>query len=736
MLVSRRGMETPTASQFVDELAKLGAVATVVAADIADVQKAQSIIESFDEGRPLRGVIHAAGLLNDGILTSLTPERCAALCRPKVDGAWHLHQLTKGLDLDAFVLFSSISGTVGTPGQGSYAAANTFLDALAQLRHTEGLPGTSVAWGLWEGGGMGSRLQGATRARYDQLGMHALKVEEGLELLGQAIRSGQAYRVAVAYDLEKLQNYYEDRGGIPRLFHSLLGAGRVRQDEGWDLRTALNKASPSQHGAIVLGMVREMAAKIIGFASSADVDTSLSLQDIGIDSLMAVQMRNHLAKVTALTLSARLAFDHPNLKSLSEFLLCQLQKRYSESSSTSSVILTPSESEAPYFDIAAIEKGCLDSSFTFENAVHATMNPPKSAFVTGATGFVGAFLLRELLNLRITTYCLVRANSVDDASERIIATLSSYNLWEPAYAQFLHPLLGDISQPLFSLSQTQFERLSERAEAIFHTGASVDWMRPLGHYIGPNVVSTHEVLRLAAYGRGKAVHLVSTVATLPRYLGYEVIEAEREYGYSTSKWMAEKMLAAARFRGAKASVYRLPFVTVFANGYFRLDRGDFLHNLIVGSLEMGSFPSIDTRLSVVLPVDYLCKTIATVATTDLHRIGQDFDYIQSQAPSFTELFEMMRAAGDGQKILGFAAWREKALDYAAAHTASPLARISAVLDGLDDQSAADLFMEVGVGPHVFGGEKHSVPLLGGQLSGTTLVVLKPYLQTKTVDDGR
>ncbi|KAK8106744.1 hypothetical protein PG999_010103 [Apiospora kogelbergensis] len=692
VLVSRRGMETPTASQFVDELAKLGAVATVVAADIADVQKAQSIIESFDEGRPLRGVIHAAGLLNDGILMSLTPERCAALCRPKVDGAWHLHQLTKGLDLDAFVLFSSISGTVGTPGQGSYAAANTFLDALAQLRHTEGLPGTSVAWGLWEGGGMGSRLQGATRARYDQLGMHALKVEEGLELLGQAIRSGQAYRVAVAYDLEKLQNYYEDRGGIPRLFHSLLGAGRVRQDEGWDLRTALNKASPSQHGAIVLGMVREMAAKIIGFASSADVDTSLSLQDIGIDSLMAVQMRNHLAKVTALTLSARLAFDHPNLKSLSEFLLCQLQTRYSESSSTSSVILTPSESEAPYFDIAAIEKGCLDSSFTFENAVHATMNPPKSAFVTGATGFVGAFLLRELLNLRITTYCLVRANSVDDASERIIATLSSYNLWEPAYAQFLHPLLGDISQPLFSLSQTQFERLSERAEAIFHTGASVDWMRPLGHYIGPNVVSTHEILRLAAYGRGKAVHLVSTVATLPRYLGYEVTEADREYGYSTSKWMAERMVAAARFRGAKASIYRLPFVTASANGCFRHDRGDFLHNLIVGSLEMGSFPR----------------------STPDSRIGQDFDYIQSQAPSFTEFFEMMRAVGDGQEILGFAAWREKALDYAAAHTASPLARISAVLDGLDDQSAAALFIEVGVGPHVFGGEKHLAPLLGEQ----------------------
>ncbi len=134
-----------------------------------------------------------------------------------------------------------------------------------------------------------------------------------------------------------------------------------------------------------------------------------------------------------------------------------------------------------------------------------------------------------------------------------------------------------------------FNELADNIDSICHASALVDWMRPLSDYIGPNVISAHEILRLASSGREKAVHVISTLATLPMHLGYYVPEEDREYGYSISKYMAEKMVAAARWRGAKASVYRIPFVTASTLGHFRLDRGDFLHNMIVESIELGYF---------------------------------------------------------------------------------------------------------------------------------------------------
>lgn len=184
--------------------------------------------------------------------------------------------------------------------------------------------------------------------------------------------------------------------------------------------------------------------------------------------------------------------------------------------------------------------------------------------------------------------------------------LQKYDLWKPEYAALLNPVVGDLTQPLFGLSEHEFDQLANQVDAICHSGALVDWMLPLDNYLAPNVVGTHEVLRLASRGRGKAVHFVSTAATLPRYLGYEVSKDEREYGYLSSKYMAEQMVAAARWRGAKASIYRLPFVGASASsGHFRLDRGDFLHNLISGCIAMGSFPLLGSDIGGVLPVDYL-----------------------------------------------------------------------------------------------------------------------------------
>ncbi|KAH7118621.1 polyketide synthase [Dactylonectria estremocensis] len=720
VLTSRRGIKTPGAEALVAELAELGANTTVFSCNMAQLESVKSVIAVFNNNRPLRGVVHAAGVVDGGVISSLTPERCVSTFAPKVDGAWNLHQLTLDMDLDVFMMFSSISGVMGLPGLGNYAAANSFLDALAHLRRSQSLPATSIAYGTWQGDGMASELVASTRAQLADFGLDALTQDEGLALFGNAARSRRPLTMAAALDLERLRVYYEDRGGAPPLLRSLLGRTSAPVDRSWDLRNVLGKSAPGQHEDIVLRMVRETVAKALSFALPDHVDVDRPLQDIGIDSLTAVLIRNHLATLTGLTLSANIVFLNPNLKALSQTLLSQLRDSWvdSSSSATASGGATPATTTPgfPCLDMDAIRSGCLDPSFTFDNVTargpDLSSARPQAVFVTGGTGFVGAFVVGELLNLGITTYYLVRASDTEQARRRMSSTLQTYGLWKSSYESLLKPVIGDLTQPLLGLAEEAFDDLADRVDAICHSGALVDWMRPLEDYVGPNIVSTHEILRLAAHGRAKAVHLVSTISTLPKHMGYTLTEDDREYGYGTSKYMAERMLAAARWRGARASAYRLPFVTASSStGHFRLDRGDFLHNLISGSLEMGAFPSLDGDLSIVFPIDYLCQSIVGVMTQDLHRIGHDFDFVNKCALSFNDFFTLLGNASVGNKeILPFSIWQKRALGYAVSHPSSALARITAVFDGYTDETAAVMVTGLPVQhEHVFGGDDSPVP---------------------------
>ena len=713
VLTSRRGFQSPGAAAFVAELAKLGAKATIIGGDIADLDSLRSILQMFKADRPLRGIIHAAGVVDSGIISSLTPQKCATTFAPKVNGLWNLHQLTKDIDLDLFMTFSSISGIMGLPGLGNYAAANSFIDALAYLRQAQGLPATSVAYGTWGGGeGMATSLVSTTRAHLSQLGLGFLAPEAGLELFEQSVHSGRALTVAAVLDLQQLKAYYEEQGGVPPLLRSMLGQTKVKKpvDQALNLRDMLTDAAPEQHGNIVLRMVQETITRALGYTRINDVDASRPLQELGIDSLTAVLIRNHLATLTAMTLPPNIALLHSDLKSLSKFLLSKLLGDSGSNLSSVSELdgTTPNSvtSIASYVNMAAIRRGVLDPTFQFNNvAKHPTpcFDSPKTVFVTGATGFVGAFMVNEFLKRGIVVYCLVRAGNFDQAQKRMIKTLKQYSLWKPEYEPLLNSVVGDLSQALLGLCEAVFDDLASRVDAILHSGALVDWMLPFEDYVGPNILGTHEILRLASCGRGKAVHFISTISTLPIHVGYGLTEYDREYGYGTSKYLAEKLIVAARFRGAKASSYRLPFVAASTiDGHFRLDRGDFLNNLITGSLDLGAFPSINADLSAVLPVDYLCNTIATVMTEDQQRIGEDYDFVNPRAPTFNYFFKVISAASGGKETISFSEWHGRALEYAAAHPKSSLARITTILDGYTDETAGALMKGGPVGKHVFG----------------------------------
>ncbi|MFI0947206.1 SDR family NAD(P)-dependent oxidoreductase [Streptomyces sp. NPDC021086] len=318
VLAGRRGSDAPGAAELVAELAGLGCTATVVAADLGDRAATAELIA----GRPWTAVLHAAGVTDDALVSSLTPERLAAVARPKADAAWYLHELTRGLGLRAFVLFSSAAGVFGNPGQANYAAANAYLDALAARRRAEGLPATSIAWGLWESEGMGSGLGESDQRRIARSGMRALTVADGLELLDRVVPGPDATPVVTALDLAALRHAAAD-GEVPPLLRGLVRtAGRraaAVQDVDALVRT-LTRLSHEERVTALGELVRGQVAEVLGHAAATDIALDHSFQELGFDSLTGVELRNRLVARTGLRLAATIAFDLPTPEAIAGHL--------------------------------------------------------------------------------------------------------------------------------------------------------------------------------------------------------------------------------------------------------------------------------------------------------------------------------------------------------------------------------------------------------------------------------
>ncbi|MFI0817942.1 type I polyketide synthase [Streptomyces sp. NPDC021098] len=329
LLVSRRGEAAPGAAELSAELAEAGAEVRWAACDVADRDALAEVLAAVPAGHPLTGVVHTAGVLDDGVIGSLTPERLAGVLRPKVDAAWNLHELTQDLDLTAFVLFSSVAAVFGSPGQGNYAAANAFLDALAQHRAARGLPGTSLAWGLWAGGGMGGTLDEADIARMRRAGLPPLPVAEGLALFDTALSVGEASLVPMRVDLPGLRTQAA-AGAVSPLLRGLVRVPARRAVEAVagavesDLTRRLSGLSEPEQERLLLDLVRAQVATVLGYAGAETIGSARAFKELGFDSLTAVELRNHLNTVTGLRLPATLVFDYPDPTVLARHLRTEL----------------------------------------------------------------------------------------------------------------------------------------------------------------------------------------------------------------------------------------------------------------------------------------------------------------------------------------------------------------------------------------------------------------------------
>lgn len=321
LLVSRRGADAPQAAGLRAELTALGADVTVAACDVGDRAALARLLAQIPAAHPLTGVVHSAGVLDDGVITSLTPERMDRALRPKADAAAHLDALTEGLDLGAFVLFSSIAGTFGSAAQGNYAAANAFLDALAQRRRARGLAGVSIAWGLWETTEIVSHLDETDFARLARIGVTALSGEAGLGLLDAALELDRPLVVAARLDLGALRAQSRT-GMVTALLRSKAGTStRRRTARGESLARHLGGLAAEDRPAVVLDLVREHAAVILGHDAPTQIEPQRAFKDLGLDSIGAVELRNRLGDATELRLSSTMVFDHPSPAAVAAHLL-------------------------------------------------------------------------------------------------------------------------------------------------------------------------------------------------------------------------------------------------------------------------------------------------------------------------------------------------------------------------------------------------------------------------------
>ncbi|MEV6810351.1 SDR family NAD(P)-dependent oxidoreductase, partial [Streptomyces sp. NPDC051129] len=305
VLVSRSG----GGAALREELAGLGAEVTVAACDVADRDALAAVLDAIPAAHPLTAVVHAAGVLDDGLVESLTPERLAAVWEPKARAAWHLHELTRERDLTAFVLFSSAAGTLGSPGQANYAAANAYLDGLAAYRRAQGLPGVSLAWGRWaETGGLTGQMSETDSERLARAGLLPMTTEHGLGLFDGGLDTAEPAVVAAALKVSAL-------GDRPML-RALARARKPVRTTG--LAGELGSLPEARQREILLDLVGTHAAAVLG--RSDEIGGDLAFKDLGFDSLTGVELRNRLSTAVGTRLPATMVFDHPTPARLAAYL--------------------------------------------------------------------------------------------------------------------------------------------------------------------------------------------------------------------------------------------------------------------------------------------------------------------------------------------------------------------------------------------------------------------------------
>ncbi len=635
----------------------LGAEVEAACLDVTDEVAVQALIRHLAVGPlPLRGVIHAAGVSAPQDLTDVDMTAYRKVWEPKVLGGWLLHQATSRLDLDFFVCFSSVAATWGSQHLASYAAANAFLDGLAHHRRRLGLPGLAIDWGPW---GLASGLYAEDVMSFlESVGLRQLHPAQCLTLLERLAQADGAQYVVCAVDWDRYKPVMEARGDRPVLTDIRAGAGEGvdpgETDQDLLDRFAMHASDEaSSRLEILVGFIHAAVARVLGTDVAALAD-SVDVFTLGLDSLMVMEVVTECRRRLGVQLRPS---DFFTRSTLTEWAAHVDQVLLAAGTATDSRGRAETNEPAagqdhvPYAEIEAISPRSQLAA-----DIYSTGSPegsqPGTVLLTGATGFVGAFVLDELLaSTNAEVVCLVRGAGYDHGLARVRRAVEKYLPWRADDAARVHIIAGDLAQPLLGLSATEFDALSERIDAIYHAGAWVDFVHTFDQLAATNIAGTQEILRLASLARPKHVHLVSTygiwglpVAGRSRVLETDDITTAGRLvtGYVQTKWGSEHLAAQARDRGLPVRTFRLGRVLGDARSGACLTT-HFTCRVIKGCVQLGLAPDLDDLEIEMTPVDYVARALVHISRAETS--DGVFHLINPKRMLFADLVRFMQRSG-------------------------------------------------------------------------------------------
>jgi thioester reductase-like protein len=635
-------------------LRALGAQVEVQAADVADEAAVGTLVARLiaDDELPLRGVIHAAGVSGPQFARDVDPETYAAVWSPKVEGAWALHQATRDADLDLFVCFSSVAASWGSQHLASYSAANAFLEALAGARRAEGLPALTVAWGTWA---LDSGLFGADVLEFmESIGLRQLAPDQCLELLARLQACGATNAIVCAADWSTYRAVMEARRERPRLarMHVEDEAGGGGDDE--ELLRALAAADATGRDALLLQAVVRAVEEVLELDGSG-IDPEEDVFARGIDSLMVMELVGRLRRALGVELRPSELFERASVREWAQILAGRLS-----GDGPAAAEHAPSHWESA---AALAVDAVLDADVVPGPPVPPPTGRLEDVVLTGATGFVGAFVLRDLLARGARRVrCLVRAPTPHDGWRRIADNAGRY-LKLPADAEArVDVVCGDLGAAQLGLgSEAALRAFVGGADGVLHVAAHVHFAHPYERMRAANVAGTEALLRSCAQA-GVPLHHVSTYGIWGMPVdGRDTIAEDDDIatagrlvtGYVQSKWAAEQLVRQAADRGVAVSCHRLGRVLGDAGTGAALT-SHFTLGVIKGCLQLGAAPALDLDVEMT-PVDYISAALVELAATR-PADGTTYHLVNRRHMAFATLVEHLRARGWALETLDPAAW--------------------------------------------------------------------------------
>ena len=646
-------------------LRQRGCEVSTVRLDVADRDALAELIARIQASTaPLRGVFHCAGSTSVHELADLSWQQWQDVLRPKVQGTWNLHTCTADLALDWFVTFSSIASVWGSRGQAHYAAANAFLDGVVALRRHRHLPAQTIHWGPWQGEGMASD---GLRQLLERMGLQPIGRQEGFAALGSLMGSGlsgvtvarlDGRRFREIYELKSASGLLRDLNG-PGSDPAEPGLGKADQDSqasATGIAAELAQLPMEEREEALLGRLRTPVASLLGYADPSALDGEANLFDLGMDSLMAMDLVAQIRERFAPEFSFLGMVNDASLRGIARLIL-QAQDPQAQPSAAAEEAVNLIEQAHLADDIQPPARSASPQS-----------SKPRAILLTGATGFLGAYLLRDLLQQTdAQVFCLVRAKGALAARQRILTNLQRYGLWQEEFAERITPLPGDLSREKLGLEPAVYAELSERIDTVFQSAATLNFVYPYSRLRANNVQGTEEILRFACQGANKTLHYVSTDAVFDASHYYDRTVCEEEpidhwqgidLGYTQTKWVAERLVAMARERGLRANIYRPPLITgETGSGFWNTD--DFTCLFLKGCIQLGCIPRIDARVTFV-PVDYVSRAITALAL-DPDAQARNHHLTNPHGSTWQQVAAWIEASGHPLASIPYQQWEQRLL---------------------------------------------------------------------------